>query len=118
MQPAPQGESGSLLITHLFKIMNCLEGSDGWAVPAAASGWDPSKAKGYHTCGPCPWAGAAVVEGLQVGRRRAPFGWENRCVGSVLCAGVWNAFPSREPLQPFPQSFVWLCRLSQAVPFF
>lgn len=37
MQPASQGESGSLLITHLFKIMNCLESSDGHAVLAAAS---------------------------------------------------------------------------------
>lgn len=37
MQPASQGESGSLLITHLFKIMNCLESSDGRAVLAAAS---------------------------------------------------------------------------------
>lgn len=28
MQPASQGESGSLLITHLFKTINCLESSD------------------------------------------------------------------------------------------
>lgn len=37
MQPASRGESGSLLITHLFKIMNCLESSDGRALLAAAS---------------------------------------------------------------------------------
>lgn len=37
MQPASLGESGSLLITHLFKIMNCLESSDGRALLAAAS---------------------------------------------------------------------------------
>lgn len=37
MQPASRGESRFLLITHLFKIMNCLESSDGRALLAAAS---------------------------------------------------------------------------------
>lgn len=37
MQPASLGESGSLLITHLFKIMSCLESSNGRALLAAAS---------------------------------------------------------------------------------
>lgn len=32
-----------------------------------------------HTCRPCPGVGAAVVEGLQVRKRRAPFVWEDRC---------------------------------------
>lgn len=36
MQPASLRESGSLLITHLFKIMNCLESSDGCALLAVA----------------------------------------------------------------------------------
>lgn len=38
MQPASQGESGSLLITHLFKTMNCLESSDGHTAAARSAG--------------------------------------------------------------------------------
>lgn len=48
MQPASQGESGSSLITHLFKTMNCLESSlMGTQDPAALergffSRWTPT----------------------------------------------------------------------------
>jgi len=35
MQPASQGESGSLLITHLFKTVNCLESLMGMLQPGA-----------------------------------------------------------------------------------
>lgn len=43
MQPASQGESGSLLITHLFKTMNCLESSDGHAAASSLGGEIPQK---------------------------------------------------------------------------
>lgn len=50
MQPAPRGESGSLLITRLFKIMNCLESSDGRALLAAAGIPGEGIPKKPHVC--------------------------------------------------------------------
>lgn len=43
MQPASQGESGSLLITHLFETINCLESSDGHAAASGLGGGIPQK---------------------------------------------------------------------------
>lgn len=63
MQPASRGESVSLLITHLFKTMNCLETSDGHA---AASSSKTRVVDDCCTCRFCPWVSATVVEGLRI----------------------------------------------------